>query len=75
MTLMDIMAEVFPEMATSNSIRVMFDDLTDEDKSAILEKIKAIEHVDSVDHDPVSADYNKDNHTLFVINMSCNGLQ
>ena len=68
---MDIMAEAFPEMATSNSIRVMFDDLTDEDKSAILEKIKAIEHVDSVDHDPVSADYNKDNHTLFVINMSC----
>ena len=68
---MDIMAEAFPEMATANSIRVMFDDLTDEEKSAVLEKIRAIEHVDSVDHDPVATDYNKDNHTLFVINMSC----
>lgn len=68
---MDIMAEAFPEMETSNAIRVMFDDLTDADKAAVLEKLRAIKHVDSVDHDPESEDYNKDNHTLFVINMSC----
>ena len=68
---MDIMTEAFPEMETSNAIRVLFDDLTDEEKSVILEKFKAIEHVDSVDHDPISEEYNKDNHTLFVINMSC----
>ena len=68
---MDIMEEAFPELESSNTIRVMFDDLTEADKAVILEKISSIEHVDSVDHDPVSADYNKGNHTLFVINMSC----
>ena len=68
---MDIMTDAFPEMETSNAIRVMFDDLTDADKSVILEKLKAIRHVDSVDYDPTSEDYNKENHTLFVINMSC----
>ena len=67
----DLMAEAFPEMETSNTIRVMFDDLKEGDGAIILEKLKAIAHVDDVDHDPESPDYNKDNHTLFVINMSC----
>ena len=68
---MDIMADAFPEMAMSNTIRVMFDDLKEEDKPQIIEKMSAIEHVDSVDHVYGSEEYNKDNHTLFVINMSC----
>ena len=68
---MDIMNDVFPEIEMSNTIRVMFDDLSSEEKATVLEKISAIEYVDSVDHDPDSVSYNKDNHTLFVINMSC----
>ncbi len=65
---MDIMTEEFPEMETSQTIRVMFDDLTAEDKEAVLETLQNIEYVDSVSYDADSADYNVDNHTLFVIN-------
>lgn len=68
---MDIMSEEFPEMETSNTIRVMFDDLTDVQKEEIFEKLTAIEYVDSVDHDAQSSDYNKENHTLYVLNISC----
>ena len=67
----DIMAEEFPEMETSNTIRVMFDDLTSDQKEGVLTKLSKIEHVDSVDYDAESSDYNKDNHTLYVLNMSC----
>ena len=65
---MDIMEEEFPEMETSQTIRVMFDDLTAEDKESVLEKLQNIEYVDSVSYDADSVDYNVDNHTLFVIN-------
>lgn len=65
---MDIMTEEFPEMDTSQTIRVMFDDLTAEDKEIVLEALQNIEYVDSVSYDADSADYNKENHTLFVIN-------
>ncbi|MBR6522924.1 MAG: MMPL family transporter [Oscillospiraceae bacterium] len=68
---MDIMDGAFPEIETANTIRVMFDDLSQEEKASVLAKLSAIEYVDSVDHDPDSVSYNKDNHTLFVINMSC----
>lgn len=68
---MDIMNGTFPEMETANGIRVMFDDLTESEKTVILEKLKTVQHVDSVDYDPVSEEYNKDNHTLFLLNISC----
>ena len=68
---MDIMAEEFPEAEVSNTIRVMFDDLNESQKKEVLEKLSAIEYVDSVDHDPDSSYYNKDNHTLYVLSMSC----
>ncbi|MBQ7780278.1 MAG: MMPL family transporter [Clostridia bacterium] len=68
---LDIMEDEFPEMETSNSIRVMFDDLTDAQKETVLAELSTIPNVDSVDYDAESSDYNKDNHTLFVLNMSC----
>lgn len=68
---LNIMEEEFPEMETSNTIRVMFDDLTDTQKETVLEELGTITYVDSVDYDAESGDYNKDNHTLFVLNMSC----
>ena len=68
---LDIMEDEFPEMETSNSIRVMFDDLTEAQKETVLTELSAIPNVDSVDYDAESSDYNKDNHTLFVLNMSC----
>ena len=68
---LDIMEAEFPEMETSNTIRVMFDDLTDARKETVLEELGEIPYVDSVDYDAESSDYNRDHHTLFVLNMSC----
>ena len=65
-----IMEEEFPEMETSNTIRVMFDDLTAAQKEEVLEKLSSITYVDGVDYDAESGDYNKDNHTLYVLNMT-----
>ena len=68
---MDVMNEAFPEMETSNTIRVMVDDLSDPEKAEILAEMASIPGVESVDHDPVSEEYNRDNHTLYVIHMAC----
>ena len=67
----DIMTREFPAAETSNTIRVMADDLNSEQKQEVLERLRAIEHVDSVDYDPDSTAYQKDNHTLYVLHMSC----
>ena len=67
----DIMEAEFPAIETYNSIRVMFDDLTDADKIAIRDQLSAIANVDHVDYDSASDEYNRDNHTLYILNMSC----
>lgn len=67
---MNIMEEEFPEIETSQTIRIMFQDLNSEQKSEILSELERIEYVDSVDYDAESEDYNKDNHTLYVLNTS-----
>lgn len=67
----DIMNDVFPEAEVSNSIRVVFDGLTDAQKTALPEKLQTIEHVSSVDYDPAGAEYNKDGHTLYVLHIDC----
>ncbi len=63
----DIMEAEFPETETPSTIRVMFDDLTEPQKEEIRNRLAAIEYVESVTYDPESSDYNKDNHTLYVI--------
>ena len=68
---MDIMNEEFPAMEQPSYIRVMFTDLGDEAKSEVLETLQKIDHVASVTHDPDSPDYNKDNHTLYTLNIDC----
>lgn len=67
---MDIMEEEFPEIETSQTIRVMFQNLTSEQKTELLSELEGIAYVDSVDYDADSEDYNKDNHTLYVLNTS-----
>lgn len=67
---MDIMEEEFPEMETSQTIRVMFQDLNSEQKMELLTELKDIKYVDTVDYDIDSEDYNKDNHTLYILNTS-----
>ena len=66
---MERMEEHFPD-AESYSIRVMFKNLSAEEKESIKTALSEIEYVDSVAYDPDSADYNKDACTLYVLTTS-----
>ena len=68
---MDVMNEQFPAIELPNTIRVMIDDLSEAEKAEIPEKLSALPHVESVEYDPAGEEYNRGNHTLYVIHMSC----
>lgn len=63
----DIMVEEFPATGTSQTVRVMFDNLKPEEKEAIREKLKNIPNVTDAAWQADSPNYNKDNHTLYVV--------
>ena len=63
--------EEFPDSATTQTIRVMFDGLTPAQNEEVKGKLEAIPHVDSVDYRPDSPDHNKDGHSLFVLGTPC----
>lgn len=63
---MDIMEEEFPDTETSNTIRVMFKDLTEDQKAGVQEQLEQMQYVDSVDYDAETC--NKDGYTLFTVN-------
>lgn len=65
---MDIMEQDFKEIKSS-ALNVMFKGLNETQKDEILEYLKDIEGVDSVDYDKTE-DYNKDDYTLYVINVN-----
>ena len=67
---LNIMEDEFPDSDSEQSIRVMFTGLSEEEKADVLSELEVIENVDSVDYDSTE-DYNKDNYTLFVLNMTC----
>ncbi len=66
---LDIMNENFPAMDSSQTIRVMATGLDEGQKGELLKKLKKIENVSSVTHDD-SADYNKGEHTLYILNTT-----
>ena len=66
----DVMMEDFTAMAMSQTIRVMFEDLSQDEVYAIRNQLENIEYVDSVSYIEGSEDYNKDNYTKFVVNTS-----
>ncbi len=66
----DVMMEDFEAMAMSQTIRVMFENLSEEDVANIKNQLESIEYVDSVSYVAGSEDYNKDNYTKFVVNTS-----
>ena len=68
---MALMEEEFPDSATTQTIRVMFDGLTPAQNEEVKGKLEAIPHVDSVDYQPDSPDHNKDGHSLFVLGTPC----
>ena len=63
----DLMAEEFPAMQTSQTIRVMFDHLAPEEREAIRARLKSIPYVTDVAYQADSPDYNREEHTLFVV--------
>lgn len=64
----DLMGEQMPEtLKVQNSLRVMFDDLPDEEKSEMINRLAGIAGVASVTWQPESEYYNKDNYTLFIL--------
>ncbi len=67
---MDKMDVEFSDNQVS-SLNLMIDDLTKEEKTKIYEELNNLENVSSVDYDDTDK-YNKDNHTLYVINMKEN---
>ncbi len=67
---LDIMNSDFPAEEEISTIRVMFDDLTEEQKTQVLSELKALEGVDDVAYEEGSEDYNRENHTLFIVQTS-----
>ncbi len=67
---MDIMNSEFPDAKTEQTIRVMADGLSAEQKEELFNTLQKIENVSSVDYDAESADYNKDSYTLYILNTS-----
>lgn len=65
---LSIMEDAFPESDETASIRVMFDDLTADQIPEIKTQLEAIPNVSGVAYEAGSEEYNKDNHTLFVVN-------
>ena len=65
---MDIMEDKFKEIKSS-SLNLMFEDLQEDKKTEIYDELTQIKGVDSVDYDNTE-NYNKDNYTLYVINVA-----
>lgn len=64
---MDLMESKFKEI-NSSSLNVMFNNLDETSKNEILDYLKNLEGVSSVDYDNTD-NYNKDGYTLYVLNI------
>ena len=64
---MDIMEAEFPEAPSDQTLHVMFDDLTEEQKAEIRTRLEEIPYVSSVTYEEGSPEYNLDNHTLYIV--------
>ncbi len=68
----ELMKENFENMSVSQTIRVMFKDLNEEQIASVKDYLENIENVDSVSYVANSEDYNKDGYTKFVVSTSFN---
>lgn len=64
---MDIMENEFETTTTNETFKIMFEDLESNEKQTIFEELSNYEGVENVLYDENSADYNKENYTLYVI--------
>ena len=63
----DIMEDNFDEIKSS-TLNVMFKDLSSSKREEVLDELNHIDGVESIDYNNTD-EYNKDNYTLFVINV------
>ena len=63
----DIMAEEFSDLSQPSTLRLMIIDVPESEKEKIQSHLEAIPNVSAVAFEAGSADYNKDNKTLYVI--------
>lgn len=62
-----IMNEELSDSSNGTTIRVMVDDLTEEEKTKFLEKFQDMDNVSNINYDIDSDSFNKDNHTLYEL--------
>ncbi|MBR2957229.1 MAG: hypothetical protein IKC20_03160, partial [Clostridia bacterium] len=65
---LDIMNEEFPAAPTTQSVRVMFENLPEGEWATVLERLERMEFVSGVTYDESSKYHNKDGYTLYVLN-------
>lgn len=65
---MNIMESEFAESDNTSTLNIMFKNLSNKEKETIINSLKEIKCVDSVDYDENSS--NKEEYTLFTINIS-----
>lgn len=66
---MDLMDTEFPAAETENTIRVMVQDLTAEQKQEVRTTLEGLQYADSVDYDDTE-EHNRDNQTLYIVSTS-----
>ena len=64
----EIMKNEFPSTAQSETFKLMFEDLTDEEKHTVKNKLETFDGVTSVEYDIESSDHNSGKYTLYIIN-------
>lgn len=63
----DLISQEFPDMENSNTIRVMFEGISEKDANEIYAQLEDIEYVKSVDYEEDSRDYVRDDYRLFIL--------
>ncbi|MDL2220849.1 MMPL family transporter, partial [Eubacteriales bacterium OttesenSCG-928-N14] len=64
------MAVMDSEFGEASAIRLMFVGLEDSQKMQVYEQLTQIEHVDDVLYEADNADYNREDNTLYVVNVA-----
>lgn len=66
----DIMAQEFSDLSVPNTVRVMFHDLPEEEKDAVLAELKETPHVNGVSFIPDDPRYEKDGYVLYILDFT-----
>ncbi len=64
---MELMEQEFPDMEETYTIRIMFKDLPEDEKSEIKSQIEEIENITQVEFEEGNSDYNKGEYTLYYV--------